>query len=613
MGSISLAAKFFQAVVVCLSLVAAASAQSSPPSLAELRTDAVRAAADRIRAAIVQLQPIGGADPLGGDGSSKPTTGLFIADGLIVTSSYGLDPAPSAILVTDDSGARTTGKLLAIDENRHVALIETTKTDRRLKPLVVADSVRIGSTAIAVGRTFRADEPNLSVGVISAVDRLYGRALQTDAAISPANYGGLLINLRGEVLGVIAPLGESSGGGVGWYDSGIGFAVPLPAIQQRIDRLRNGETIRRGLAGLAFKPGAAFSTEPVLMTVHPGGPAAMAGLRVGDVVQSANGRPVRSANDYRLAADALDAGQELTIEARRGEKEVTAIITLAAKLESYRHAYLGIALADKTGNRVAHVVEGSPAALAGIVSEDQVIAINGEPTSGREAIIAVLGGLAPQENAEIKLSRGEQVVSVSVKVGELTYAGQAAAPELKAWKQEKLVVPGSPRSSTLKFPTEPSGRRPTLVWLGGDWPSGVSADELAKLGCVVIEIEESRLPTTPEADRSYLNDLLALLTARKDFDEQRLAIGGSGRASASALAAALAESSRFDGVIVNRWPTGDTRIRGNSPSLRIGALLTSDGGRDERLSELLKKNGYPVQNATDSQATANWLYGLDRL
>ena len=64
----------------------------------------------------------------------------------------------------------------------------------------------VGQWAIAVGRTYEQPEPNLSVGVISATNRIWSKAIQTDAKISPSNYGGPLIDIHGRVLGVLVPL-----------------------------------------------------------------------------------------------------------------------------------------------------------------------------------------------------------------------------------------------------------------------------------------------------------------------------------------------------------------------------------------------------------------------
>ena len=107
----------------------------------------------------------------------------------------------------------------------------------------------VGQWAIAIGRTFAADQTNISVGVISALNRIWGKAIQTDAKVSPNNYGGALTDIRGRVYGVLAPLSpnnQNALAGTEWYDSGIGFAVPLEDIYARLDHLKSGKDLKPG-------------------------------------------------------------------------------------------------------------------------------------------------------------------------------------------------------------------------------------------------------------------------------------------------------------------------------------------------------------------------------
>ena len=79
--------------------------------------------------------------------------------------------------------------------------------------------------------------------------RVWGKALQTDAPVSPNNYGGPLVDIRGRVMGLLVPLSPQSAeeiAGVEWYDSGIGFAMPLEAIQKVLPKLRKGEDLYYG-------------------------------------------------------------------------------------------------------------------------------------------------------------------------------------------------------------------------------------------------------------------------------------------------------------------------------------------------------------------------------
>ena len=96
----------------------------------------------------------------------------------------------------------------------------------------------------------------MAVGILSALNRVWGKAIQTDAAVSPNNYGGPLVDVRGRVLGVLVPLspqGADELAGVEWYDSGIGFAIPLEDIQNILPRWKKGEDLHAGRAGLSLK------------------------------------------------------------------------------------------------------------------------------------------------------------------------------------------------------------------------------------------------------------------------------------------------------------------------------------------------------------------------
>ena len=120
---------------------------------------------------------------------------------------------------------------------------------------------------IAIGRSFDASQPNLSVGVVSALNRIWGKAVQTDAKISSANYGGALVDVRGRVLGVLVPLSPNAReeiAGADWYDSGIGFAVPLDHILSVLPRLKSGENLKSGLLGISFKGPNVYADPPLI-------------------------------------------------------------------------------------------------------------------------------------------------------------------------------------------------------------------------------------------------------------------------------------------------------------------------------------------------------------
>ena len=372
---------------------------------------AFKAAADSAADSVVRIETLGGADTAGGQlVSGGPTSGVVVsADGLILTSSFAFLGDPTGVLVRLPDGRRVAGERLGTDESRLVTLLRVDADG--LTPAVPADpaGVRVGDWAVAVGRTYAAEAVNLSVGVVSATGRILGRAVQTDAKTSPANYGGVLVNLAGETLGVLAPLtGDGGTGGVEWYDSGIGFAVPLTDVLPVLDRLEAGETLRPGLLGVTFA-GAALDAAPVVESVRPRSPAEVAGLRPGDRFLEVTGVPVDRPDAAKLALGPLRAGDAAGLVVERGEERVELTATLAAELPPVRPGELGVlpGFADgddePAGVPVAFVFPDSPAAAAGLAAGDVITAAGDEPVRIMADLRRVVSRAGP--DAELTLTR----------------------------------------------------------------------------------------------------------------------------------------------------------------------------------------------------------------
>jgi serine protease Do len=169
-------------------------------------------------------------------------------------------------------------------------------------------------------------EPTVTVGVVSATGRnilpsgeqagMYLDMIQTDAAINPGNSGGPLTNALGEVVGVNSSIFSSSGGSIG-----LGFAIPIERAVRVADEIVTHSTVRRAWVGLDVVGADAMRNWKSeggvrIAAVAPGGPAARAGLKPGDVLTSANGRPLRNYLDWEAVKLDLHVGDAVAVGVR---------------------------------------------------------------------------------------------------------------------------------------------------------------------------------------------------------------------------------------------------------------------------------------------------------
>jgi len=310
--------------------------------------EAVQAAVRKVEPSIVRLRVISGGQQIDGDAvTSLVTTGIVISkDGEILTSQFAMEGNPEAVLVEDQSGKRTNATVIATDSVRRVVLLKA--KEGQWTPVVPDDdqSPEVGQWSIALGRFYAAESSSISVGIISALNRIHGLAIQTDAKVSPVNYGGPLVMLNGTVSGILVPLSPRGGGtsssGVEWYDSGIGFAIPLKDALQSAERLRAGKNLMPGKIGVQLVHAGAFNPSIVIDRVLPGGPSEKAGLLKGDRILAIDDLPMERNSVLMEAIARRYAGDSVTLKLRRGDEDITAVVELVEKLSPPPQGYLGL-------------------------------------------------------------------------------------------------------------------------------------------------------------------------------------------------------------------------------------------------------------------------------
>jgi serine protease Do len=324
----------FVAALACVTMGLANSGPMLAQSLPQLEQQAIRDAIEQASPAVVQLQIIGGAERVEDVTlASGPSTGLIVSpDGYVVTSRYRFDPAPATVVAMLADGRQFATETVATDHSRKLVLLKLVNAiDLPTAEIAPADSYRVGQWAIALGRTYRVDRPNVSVGIVSALDRIQGRAMQTDAAASAANYGGPVVDIEGRVLGILSPMSPASEGsiaGVEWYDSGIAFAVPLAPWLTNLDRMKSGEDLELGFLGVNLAQGSPRETPPKLEAVTPAGPAEVAGLAKDDLITAINDEPVGTQMQLQYAIKPFYAGDTVKVTYQRGDETLTADVKL---------------------------------------------------------------------------------------------------------------------------------------------------------------------------------------------------------------------------------------------------------------------------------------------
>ena len=304
-----------------------------------LTSTAFREAAKNIQPALVMIESYGGVGAVRGriGGIRKQgegnTTGVMVSpDGYILTSTFNFIQQPPVITVITSDGVQRIAKLLGRDDTRKICLLKIDGvTDMPVPKMVELDDIVVGQWAVSLGVGYGDTSPALSMGIISAKNRIGGRAIQTDANISPANYGGPLIDVQGKMLGICVPLNPQSqaiGAGVEWYDSGIGFAIPIAGEEKLIERLKKGERISPaflGIQAIANPNGKGLFINRVVQNTS----ASEAGLVVEDIILKLNGQDINDLLRLRQILNRIESGETVkltVIRSESGEEEKIKVV-----------------------------------------------------------------------------------------------------------------------------------------------------------------------------------------------------------------------------------------------------------------------------------------------
>ncbi|WP_230859454.1 S1C family serine protease [Actinoplanes aureus] len=264
---------------------------------------------------------------------------VYRADGVIVTNQHVVGAAKT-VTVSFADGTRLAGQVTGADQITDLAVVKVARAGLPVVP-VRQDLPRTGETALVIGSPL-GFENTATLGIISGVGRQIPAAttggrpqvdlIQTDAAISPGNSGGALIDRQGRLVGINEAYIPPAAGAVS-----LGFAIPASTVVDVTDQLLAsgavahpylGVSVASLTASVARSLGMTVSTGALIRQVEQGGPAATAGARIGDVIVGFAGRPITGAGDLNAALRAVNPGQAASVTVNRAGVSQTIQVTL---------------------------------------------------------------------------------------------------------------------------------------------------------------------------------------------------------------------------------------------------------------------------------------------
>ncbi|WP_437851171.1 Do family serine endopeptidase [Sorangium sp. So ce363] len=307
-------------------------------------------------------------------------------------------------------------------------------------PLGASEQLRVGEHVLAVGNPFGLGH-TVTLGIVSAKARAIGAGpyddfIQTDASINPGNSGGPLFNWRGEVVGINTAIRAGA--------NGIGFAIPIDALKDVLPQLREKGFVERGKLGLLFQPvtrdlAAALQLDgprgALVAEVEPGGAAARAGIKPGDVIVNVNGVPIHHAEELRRNVARNAPGSEIAVTLVRAQKQQQVVAKLDALQDEEGDAAgrarpsqgarperqlsaekLGIQVSEAPGGGVRVDGFASGSKVQEIEVGDVILEVNGAPVKDVAGLRAAISKLKDGSVALLKVRRGKLVQFAAVPI-----------------------------------------------------------------------------------------------------------------------------------------------------------------------------------------------------
>lgn len=453
----SLTSKFALAAVVALLLITKHGAAQTIDAAA--LSSAYAAAADKCKKSVVSInvglskvtrkrlkhfeehvaRSGGSIDPDALPEGSVGSGVIVSTDGYILTNDHVVDDVDEdSILVTLHDGRRYFADVVGSDPSSDLALLRIYA--QNLQPATIAkpESVRLGELVIAIGSPLGL-KFTVTSGVVSALvrddidDEGYSvkKYIQTDAAINPGNSGGGLFRIQGDLVGINTAILSKTG-----FNIGYGLALSTDLVGAVYDDLREDGKIARPSLGVSARSVSLDSAlaidrhsvdETVIIDkIKPGGAADKAGLKVGDIVRSFNGLPVRTRDNITQHMALFRPSQTITVSVGRNGDTVSLPVKLDTlelpfkqrERDAPRRAYIGMSLrGDGNTLLLDKVKRYGPADNAGLQDGDVVVSVNGAEVVSAADLARAVAAKKPGDLLTVVCSRRDKKVISTVVVG----------------------------------------------------------------------------------------------------------------------------------------------------------------------------------------------------
>lgn len=390
----------------------------------------------------------------GGDATKKELqslgTGFIISsDGYIITNHHVVADADE-IMVRFSDRKELPAKVIGSDERTDIALLKVKANNLPVVTLGQTSKLKVGEWVLAIGSPFGFDA-TVTQGIVSAKERTlpddtYVPFIQTDVAINPGNSGGPLFNLAGEVVGINSQIYSRSGGFMG-----LSFSIPIEVAMNTVEQIKQHGKVVRGYLGVNVQEVTSDLSESfgmdkpkgaLVAEVFPDTPAAKAGIKVGDVILSVNGRDIHKSANLPPIIGMSPIGKPVDISLLRQGKQMNISVIVDALPDdqktakgSNRHhrqqpnaekSVLGAELAPLDdaqkrrynidfGLRVTVLHDGS-LAEAGVREGDVLLELNYTRLDRVQTLESLVSRLPKGQRIPMRILRGNQAIFLPIVI-----------------------------------------------------------------------------------------------------------------------------------------------------------------------------------------------------